>query len=164
MDSRALSATILAASIAVLGGALLFQYVGGLAPCDMCLWQRWPYAVAIVLAALAIVAGGAARRLGAALPAVFALVFAIGLALGLYHVAVEQHWVTGPTACSSPLAAARSVADLQRMILERPVVRCDEVPWSLLGVSLAGFNAIFSALLAALALHAAVTVGRGRRR
>lgn len=159
-SSKSLAAVILAASVAVLGGALLFQHVGGLAPCELCLLQRWPWWIAGAVTLPVLLLPPVRRRLGPGLAALFALIFAASFALGAYHVAVEQHWIAGPGSCTGTAAAARSFADFQRMVMESPVVRCDEVPWALLGVSLAGFNAIFSA---ALALLSARTVLRFRR-
>lgn len=155
-SSRNLSACILAASVAVLGGALLFEHVGGLAPCVLCLWQRWPWWAAGAMALLALLLPPARRALGPGLPALFALLFAGSFVLAAYHAGVEQHWIAGPTSCSAPLSAARSLADFQRMVVDRPVVRCDEIPWALFGISLAGFNALFSAVLAFLAARTAM--------
>lgn len=163
-SSKGLAAIILAGCIAVLGGALLFEHVGGLAPCVMCLWQRWPWWVAGAIAVLSLVLPPVRRRAGPLLPLLFALIFAGSFLLAAYHVAVEQHWVAGPATCSAPLSGARTLADFQRMIVDRPVVRCDEVPWALFGISLAGFNAIFSLLLAALALRTAGHLARGSAR
>lgn len=154
MDSRSLAVTILVAGIAVLGGALLFQYVGGLPPCDLCIWQRWPWGIAIALGVLALVATPLRRAAGRALPAVVALLFLVGFAIAAYHTGVEQRWIAGPATCSGPVGAVTNFADFARMIEQRPVVRCDEIPWSLFGISLAGFNALISAALAALALWA----------
>lgn len=163
-SSKGLAAIILASSVAVLGGALLFEHVGGLAPCVLCLWQRWPWWIAGAIAALSLVLPPVRRRAGAFLPLLFVLIFAGSFLLSAYHVAVEQHWLAGPATCSAPLSGARTLADFQRMIVDRPVVRCDEVPWALFGISLAGFNAIFSFLLAGLALRTAGRLRRGSAR
>ncbi|BBK33967.1 disulfide bond formation protein DsbB [Stella humosa] len=154
MDStKSLAAVILVGAVGVLGGALLFEHVGGLAPCVLCLWQRWPWWIAAAITLPVLLLPPVRRTLGPALPALFALLFAASFALAAYHVAVEQHWIAGPATCSAPLSGARTLADFQRMVVDRPVVRCDEVPWALFGVSLAGFNAIFSAILAVLSVR-----------
>ena len=159
MDStKTLAAIILAGCIAVLGGALLFEHVGGLAPCVLCLWERWPWWIAGAITLPVLLLPPVRRALGPALPALFALIFAGSFALAAYHVGVEQHWIAGPATCSAPLSGARTLADFQRMVVDRPVVRCDEVPWALFGISLAGFNAIFSLALAALALRTATRI------
>ncbi|MGE0716131.1 MAG: disulfide bond formation protein B [Alphaproteobacteria bacterium] len=152
MDSRSLAATVLLAGVAVLGGALLFQYVGGLPPCDLCIWQRWPWGIAIALGVVALAVPPLRRASGRALPAAVALLFVAGAAIAAYHAGVEQHWIAGPATCTGPVGAATNFADFARMIEQRPVVRCDDIPWSLFGISLAGFNALISAAIAALAL------------
>ncbi len=144
---------VLLGSVAVVGGALLFQYAGGLEPCELCLLERWPYYLAAPLALLALIA--APRRLpAAAIIALPALLFAANAALGFYHVGVEQHWFAGPTACTGPTSAARTVAELKAQLMAQQPVRCDEVQWSLFGVSLAGWNLLASLVLAGLSLAA----------
>jgi disulfide bond formation protein DsbB len=148
VPTRAFTAFVLVASAAVLGGALLSEYLGGLAPCELCLLQRWPWGVAIVISFVATMVGSRP-----ALPWVsmlLAAVFAIGTALAFYHVGVEQHWFAGPSACSGAATAADTVEALKAQILRQQPVHCDEVAWSLWGISLAGWN-----LLASLAMTAA---------
>ncbi len=145
-QARRLPLLLLLASAAVVGGALLFQYVGGIQPCELCLYQRWPYYGVIVLAVLALLAGD--RRATLALLVIAALAFLAGAALAFYHVGVEQHWFAGPSACSGAPITGGSVADLKAQLLARPPVRCDEVAWSLFGVSLAGWNLLASIALA----------------
>ena len=119
------------------GTAMLSQYWGGLAPCELCLAQRWPWAAAIAIAMIALLFG---RQ--PALPwvgLVLVGVFAIGVALAFYHVGVEQHWFAGPTACSGAATAADTLEALKAQILHQQPVRCDEPAWSLWGISLAGW-------------------------
>ena len=127
----------------LLGGALLSQYVGGLAPCEMCYWQRWPHGAAIVLAALAFTAPAASGR-SRILTALAALAMAVSGAIGVFHAGVEYGWWEGFSQCTA--GGAMNLDDL----LSAPVVRCDEVQWSLLGVSMAGWNALISLGSAAL--------------
>jgi disulfide bond formation protein DsbB len=127
----------------LLGGALLSQHVGGLAPCEMCYWQRWPHGAAIVLAALAFTAPAASGR-SRALTALAALAIAVSGAIGVFHAGVEYGWWEGFSQCTA--AGPMNLDDL----LNAPVVRCDEVQWSLIGVSMAGWNAIISLGSAAL--------------
>ena len=127
---------------ALLGGALLSQYVGGLFPCEMCMWQRWPHAAAILLALVAF----ALRRqpgLSYLLVAIAALAIAVSGAIGIFHAGVEYRWWEGVTACSVPASGA-TAKDMLDAIMAAPITRCDVAPWSLFGISLAGFNAIFS--------------------
>ena len=118
----------------LLGGALFSQYVGGLYPCEMCYWQRWPHAAAIVLALGAFLTPNRAR-----LPVLLAaLAIAISGAIGVFHAGVELGWWEGITHCTA--TGATSLQD----ILNVPLVRCDQVQWSFLGISMAGWNAIVS--------------------
>ncbi len=130
---------------ALLGGALLSQYVGGLYPCEMCYWQRWPHGAAILLAL------GAYFRPAHARPLVLlaALAIAVSGAIGVFHAGVEYGWWEGITHCTA--SGATRLED----IMSVPLVRCDQVQWSLMGVSMAGWNAVLSlggaALIAFLA-------------
>ena len=120
---------------ALLAGAWTSQLVFGLAPCEMCHWQRWPHCAALVPALAAFIAPPATRP---ALVTIAALLIAISGAIGAFHAGVEYGWWEGLTTCAAPSAA--SLEDL----LNAPLIRCDVAPWTLWGVSLAGFNAIFS--------------------
>src|SRR5437016_2655204 len=93
------TAFVLMASAIVLGAALLSQYWGGLAPCELCLLQRWPWAVAIAISLVALIAGRRALLPWVALG--LALVFVLGGTIAFYHVGVEQHWFAGPSACTA---------------------------------------------------------------
>jgi disulfide bond formation protein DsbB len=143
--SRTAPLVILIASAAVVGGALLFQHVGGLPPCELCLYERWPYYAMIVLSALALAAGR--PGVNAWVTGIAALVFLAGAGLAFYHVGVEQHWFAGPTACTGASGTGASIEDFRKQLMAQQPVRCDEPQWVLLGVSLAGWN-----LLASLAL------------
>jgi len=150
--TRGFTVFALGASAVVLGGALLSQYWGGLAPCELCLMQRWPWGVAIVIS---FVATMVARR--PALPWVallLAAVFLVSSGLAFYHVGVEQHWFAGPTACSAAATAADTLEALKAQILHQQPVRCDEPAWSLWGISLAGWNLLASLIMTACCLAA----------
>jgi disulfide bond formation protein DsbB len=124
---------------ALLAGALGSQYLGGLYPCEMCHWQRWPHYAALALALLAFIARPAARTL---LILAAVAILASG-AIGIFHAGVEYGWWEGLTRCAAT-ASGGSSADILAEIMATPMIRCDEVQWSLFGVSLAGWNAIFS--------------------
>lgn len=151
--SADMRAGILAGGIglALVLGALLFQYVGGIPPCEMCHWQRWPHiAAAIVgLIGMTLIARGLLPR-GLALPMSLFAIAAVALSglIGIYHAGVEWMLWEGPTACTGlgfdP--AAPIGPDAFR------VVRCDVAAWRLFGISLAGYNALFSLGAAALCL------------
>jgi len=127
----------------LLGGALISQYVFGLFPCEMCYWQRWPHFVAVAVAALAFlfVADSRNARL---LTVLAAVAIAASGAIGVFHAGVEYGWWQGLTRCSS--GGAMTLDEL----LNVPLVRCDQVQFSFLSVSMAGWNAIISLGSAAL--------------
>ena len=149
-DPRRYPIFVLAASVVVLGGALISQYWGGLAPCELCLMQRWPWAAAIAIALIAIMVGS--ESLLSWLALVLTAVFAVGGALALYHVGVEKHWFAGPSACTGAATAADTVEALKARILGQMPVRCDEPAWSLWGISLAGWNLLASLVMASFCL------------
>jgi disulfide bond formation protein DsbB len=128
--------------LALLGGALAFQYVGGLYPCEMCWWQRYPHAVAILLAALAFTAPASSQR-SRTLTLLAALGIAVSGAIAVYHAGVELKIFEGFTTCTTTAKAA-TTQQLLKQLMKVPLIRCDQVQWSLFGVSLAGWNAIFS--------------------
>lgn len=139
------NALLLALPAALLAGALGFQHFGGLTPCEMCIWQRWPHAIAVAAALLAI----AASRARVPLLWLASICVAVSGGIGVYHAGVEQGWWEGLTTCASTGVEA---GDFTRAMLDAPVVRCDAIPWSLAGLSMAGWNAVLSiggALLAA---------------
>ena len=149
----------LLAPAALLGGALASQHIGGLYPCEMCYWQRWPHEAAIVLALLAYGLSGQPRW-SRALVFLAAVAIAISGAIGVFHAGVEYGWWEGVTKCSRGPSAANA-QDLLKAIMNAPLIRCDQPQWTLGGVSLAGFNAIFS-FAAAIAIWA--LLGSKRRR
>lgn len=130
-------------SAALLLAALGFQAVG-YAPCELCILQRWPHLAAAIIAGL-ILLTGRVRSL-AALGMVTA---GVAMALGVYHSGVEMAWWPGPSHCSGGIGdiAGMSTKDLMSKLQQAPVVRCDEVVWRFLGLSMASWNAIFSACL-----------------
>ena len=143
--SRGFPAFVLVASAIVLSAALLSQYWGGLAPCELCLLERWPWAVAIVISFVATMVASRSALPWVAL--LLAAVFVVSSGLAFYHVGVEQHWFAGPSACTASGAAADTLEVLKAQILHQQPVRCDEPAWSLWGISLAGWNLIASVFM-----------------
>ena len=134
-------------SILLLGGAYYFQYVVGLAPCDMCLWQRYPHMLAILFGLLTIPLMVEPKvALVFALLAILALFATAGI--GIFHAGVEQHWWQGPQACSGRVPAGLSAEELKKFLMGARMVRCDEIPWKMWNISMAGWNAILSGALA----------------
>jgi disulfide bond formation protein DsbB len=148
----AAAVAVAVAGAATILGAWFFQYGLGLPPCPLCLEQRIPYYVAIPLAV--IVAVGAAwkapRLIVAGGLALIAAAMLIGAALAVYHSGIEWKWWAGPQDCSGPLAPLGS-RNLLEQLQSINVVRCDEAAWRFLGLSLAGYNALISLALAAIA-------------
>ena len=142
-----------AGSAAILVSALGSQFIGGLAPCPLCIWQRWPHVAAVVIAALAVTVLWRHTRPLAVLGMLAALVSA---GLGLYHTGIERGWWPGPDTCTSSDITNLSTDQLMAQIMSAPLVRCDEVAWDLLGLSMASWNAVISLGLAALWLAAAM--------
>ena len=128
--------------LALLGGALGSQYLGGLHPCEMCYWQRWPHAAAIALAVAAFTAPADAQR-SRVLTGLAAVAIAISGAIGIYHAGVEAGIFQGFTTCTA-LSSGGSTADVLKQITHAPLVRCDQVQFRFLGISMAGWNAILS--------------------
>lgn len=138
-------------ALAVPGGLLLgalgSEYVGGLHPCEMCLWQRWPHLVAVVLAGLSFAAPRSARLL----TLLAALAIAVSGAIGVFHAGVEQGWWEGLTTCST-VATGATPDELLKSIMAAPLIRCDQIAWSFLGLSLAAWNSVISLLSAGVIL------------
>jgi disulfide bond formation protein DsbB len=126
----------------LLGGAYAFQHWGRLVPCEMCWWQRYPHMAALAFALAALLAGRLPDR-GRSLVWLAALAIAVSGGLGVYHAGVELHLWQGLTQCSQTLSGGTS-ADMLNSIMAVPLVRCDEIQWSWLGISMAGWNAILS--------------------
>lgn len=144
MDGRQLSLLAGAGSAALLIAALGFQ-AAGYAPCELCILQRWPHVAAVLIAGLVWLTG---RVRAFAILGMVAAGVAMGLAL--YHTGVELRLWAGPTHCSGTVGnlASMSAQDLLTRLNATPVTRCDEVAWRFLGLSMAGWNAVFSAGLA----------------
>lgn len=124
---------------ALLGGALISEYVFGLYPCEMCMWQRWPHWAAFVLALGAIILRQQ-KWSGSLIIAAALAILASGL-IGGFHAGVEYGWWEGITSCATNLPAGGDILD---SIMNAPLVRCDVAPWSLFGISLAGYNFLLS--------------------
>ena len=127
---------------ALLAGALGSQYYGGLYPCEMCHWQRWPHYAALALALLSFAMRGQPDR-GRSFVWLAALGIFTSGAIGVYHAGVEAGIFEGLTTCSAALSGGSS-ADILADIMATPLVRCDQIQWSFLGISMAGWNAILS--------------------
>ena len=125
---------------ALLAGAYGSQYIGGLFPCEMCWWQRYPHFAAVAIAVIAFGVSNLALR--KTLVALAALAIATSGAIAGFHAGVEYGWWEGLTACTATISGSGD--DLIKSIMNAPLVRCDVAPWSLFGISLAGYNFLLS--------------------
>ncbi len=134
-------------ALAMIIGALGFQYIGHIPPCEMCHWQRWP----LIAAAIVGIVGAALAPPRVQIPIAWLVVLLVAIAglLGVFHAGVEWHWWKGPQHCTG---AAVLSGDLNT-----PIVRCDAAAWRLFGLSLAGYNAIISLGLAGLGTWSLLT-------
>ena len=149
-SAQAARGLALAVPAALLAGAYVAQYGFGLYPCEMCWWQRYPLFAALPLAGLAFVAAPARVWTGLA-----ALAILVSGALGGYHAGIEYGWWQGITSCARIVPSDPGASPLEA-IMNTPMISCNEAQWTLLGVSLAGFNFLISVAggLAVLALLA----------
>ena len=146
-DAVAASATLIAAvGAATILGAWFFEYALKLAPCPLCLQQRWPYYVAIPLALIVAVAAarGAPRAILVGGLALLALIMLGSVGLGVYHAGAEWKWWDGPQDCAGPGFSGGAAGDLLRRMQTARVVRCDEAAWRdpVVSLSLAGWNVL----------------------
>jgi disulfide bond formation protein DsbB len=150
---------VMAVSLAALATAFASQVWGGLEPCVLCLYQRYVYgaAIAVGLVTLGLIRWPALGRLGLAGAA---LVFLTGAGIAFFHVGVEQLWWQGTAECHGPVFDPKlSLEELAEAMLNTRFVPCDRIPWSLFGISIAGYNGLASLGLAAASLWAAWRMG-----
>ena len=139
-----------AGSAAMLLAALAFQYIGGLAPCVLCIWQRWPHLAAVLIGIAAL------KVQTPTLPVLGALAALTSAAIGAYHFGVEQQWWEGLAQCSVNTLAGVSASDLLNTDVNVGApAACDKVAWSFLGLSMPGWNVIVSSFFAGIWLTAA---------
>jgi disulfide bond formation protein DsbB len=145
------------AAAATVAGAWVFQAFG-IVPCELCLKERLAYYGAVPLAAIIAYAGNGRARAVVVTPGLIGLglIFAVNAGLGIYHSGVEWSFWSGPSDCAGVISGPPNVADLLKEIQHTKVVRCDEVQIRIFGLSLANWNVVISAALAALAARAAI--------
>ena len=144
MTQKRLIALAAGGSAALLLGAFAFQHLGNMPPCKLCIWQRYPHAVAVALGAAALIVP---------LPVLLALGALAAFAtagIGLYHVGVEKGWWEGPTSCTAGSVGGMDSSALFDQIMAAPLIRCDDIAWQLAGLSMAGWNMVISLVLAGI--------------
>lgn len=142
-------------ALAALCIAWIAQYGFGLAPCELCYWQRYGYWVAIALGVVAILQPAGTTRRTVALW-LLALAFLATAGIALFHVGVEQKWWQGLTTCTGASTAGMTPEEIEQAINNAPIVRCDEPAWTMFGISMAGYNLVYALLLALFTLRGAL--------
>ena len=130
-------------SFSLLASAISFEFFYDLLQCKLCVWQRWPHVIiiAIMLLGLSIFS----KTWILLLISLSAIVTSI---IGFYHTGIEQGWWTGPLGCSNQFGSETDISTLTTLLLETPVVKCDEIVWSLFNISMAGWNSLLSFFIA----------------
>ena len=146
-------------ALAALCIAWIAQYGFGLAPCELCYWQRYGYWAAIALGMVAILQPAGTARRQAALW-LLALAFLATAGIALFHVGVEQKWWQGLSTCTGQITAGMTPEELQQAIQSAPIVRCDEPAWTMFGISMAGYNLLYALMLTIFTLSGALRSNR----
>jgi disulfide bond formation protein DsbB len=149
-------------AVAVILAALGFEYLGGYAPCPLCLMQRYAYYAGIPLLFVAMALTSEMPRLAAFIFLFVALAFLANAGLGVYHAGVEWKFWLGPVTCGTAQALPTNASDLLNSLATTRVPRCDEAVWSFAGLSMAGWNAVVSFLVFVFALKAAFLANAAR--
>ena len=158
IPTRWLAPLLGAGSVFLLLAAAVFEHGFGLAPCIMCLWQRWPHWLVVALGALALACSrsAAGATLTQPLLGLMAMALLAGAGIAFWHAGVEFGILPGPAACGGGVSLAGDTAAVLDNLLAAPVVRCDAVAWSFLGISMAGWNGLISLAMAGLACRGVI--------
>ena len=146
LDTRPALGLIALASAVALSAAFIGQYVFDLPPCDLCIYQRYPYVIAIALCLFTLMPAIQSYAFWTFI--ILTIFLLINSVIAAHHVGVEQHWWTGPEGCTGPNGTPETLEALRAHIAATPIFRCDEVTFSLFGISMAGYYALFSLVLA----------------
>lgn len=154
--SQPVAWSALGVSLSLLAGAHAFEYFGGLLPCPLCLTQRTAHWVVVLIAAIALIEGRRRQRTSLLFLAALFLAYLASAGIAGYHAGVEAHLWAGPASCASGQGENIAARDLLNA-LQRPaeMPACDKIPWTLFGLSMAGYNTLISmgmAVLCGLAL------------
>jgi disulfide bond formation protein DsbB len=146
------SAVVFLIATATILAALAFEQFGGYAPCPLCLQQRYAYYFAVPASAIAFVmAQGRSPQLARILLLLIAVAFVANAVAGIYHSGIEWNWWEGPSTCAGETPIQWGEGGLAQQLENAQVIRCDEAPWRFLMLSFAGWSAVISAILAAVA-------------
>ena len=144
--------SIMVASACALGIALIAQYGYQLNPCELCSYQRIPYGSILLFGGLALAFGGWDR---AAIGYLFGVIFLVGAALAFYHTGVEQHWWQSVTSCGGDQPMPRSLAELTVELTKIMPKACDNIDWTLFGLSMSVYNIVASLVLSTVCILSA---------
>lgn len=143
-------------TIAVLGAAYIFQYGFGYAPCELCYYQRYPYMAVIALSGLGLIDHKNIIKLNKSVLVfilfICALLLVTDASIAAYHAGVEYKWWLGPSACTSTVTLGGSIEEQLAQLMSAPIIRCDQAPWSLFGISMAGYNFFIASFLSLFAI------------
>ena len=146
------SAVVFLIATATIVVALGFEHFGGYPPCPLCLQERYAYYFAVPASAVAFVlAQGSSTRVARVLLVLIAVAFAVNALAGIYHSGIEWKWWEGPSTCAGGTPIEWGEGGLAEQLEDAQLIRCDEAPWRFIGLSFAGWSAVISALLAAVA-------------
>jgi len=129
-------------SLLMISAALFFEHVMGLHPCKMCIWQRIPHYITIGLAAISLIPQ--VRKYSRPVLGLMSLSLLVGASIAFWHSGVELKLLEGPSSCSTAMSLTGDPSALLDQILSTPAIRCDEVPWSFLGLSMANWNLLIT--------------------
>ncbi len=151
-NDKTILAVLLLASVGALVIAFAAQYIFGLEPCILCVYQRIPYFAVILLVGIALHIETADH---AGTAKVIGVIFLLGAALAFYHTGVEQHWWEAATSCGGGGEAPLNFQDFQSQLLTKMPKRCDQIDWTLFGLSMTVYNVVTSIVLAAISFFGA---------
>ena len=143
--------------------ALISQYVFGLQPCLLCSYQRVPYVFAIFCGVIGLMSINHSRIAPIIMIIFCGILFFINTGIAGYHVGIEQEWWTGSSGCTIQLPENATLEELREAVINAPVTKCDDIQWSLFGVSMAGYNYLLSLVLAILSITSASLIYKEKK-
>ena len=150
------SAIVFSLAFVTILTAHAFEQFGGYPACPLCLQERYAYYFAVPATLVAFFAArGNALGVARIVLVLIAVGFLINAGVGVYHAGIEWKWWEGPATCAGGTEIAWGAGGLAEQLENAQVIRCDEAPWHLLGLSFAGWNAVVSAVLATIAVFGA---------
>lgn len=147
-DTQNAASVVVFTSFLALAAALIAQYFFELHPCVLCIYQRIPYVFAIAFGLMSYGAAKQDKQIANLLLGIAGVIFLINFGIATFHVGVENGWWEGLSECGGADASNLTLEELRLQVLNAPVVKCNEVAWSLFGISMAGYNAFLSFMLA----------------